>query len=230
MVKLYTNLLFRQAKLINHFRIPLIVKNQQLANFRMMSSSSPSSTNTKNLIEEIKEDHEELKTFYRNFKSAGSMEEGNQWFNQFVWELSRHSVGEELVLYPLLESINERGAEFADRARKEHHKVKELLSDLHRESDHSVFNHKLDALFQDLQEHMQHEENEDLVFLRENITADQMDNASRKFVNRKMIAPTRPHPSVPEKPAALEAALGLLVAPIDKMRDLFTSFPEDTKS
>jgi hypothetical protein len=45
------------------------------------------------------------------------------------------------------------------------------------------------------------------------------------FQNRKMIAPTRPHPSAPEKPVLLNEAMGMMMAPIDRFRDLFRDYP-----
>jgi len=39
------------------------------------------------------------------------------------------------------------------------------------------------------------------------------------------VAPTQPHAMIPEKPVALEAALGMLMAPLDKFTDMFKDFP-----
>ena len=44
-----------------------------------------------------------------------------------------------------------------------------------------------------------------------------------------MFIPTRSHPSAPDKPP-FEAVAGLLAAPIDHLRDIFRSFPDDSKS
>lgn len=192
----------------------------------MKTRSASSSTGT-NIIDEVKTDHEELKMYYNNYRHASTETDANMWFNQFVWELCRHSVGEELILYPLMESINQQGRQLADKARQDHHKVKELLTDIQSDSNAKSFRQKMESLMKDLQQHMNEEENEDLVFLRQHCSQEQLQHACTQFNNRKKIAPTRPHTSIPEKPAALEAALGLLIAPIDKMRDMFTSFPDD---
>jgi len=180
-----------------------------------------------NIIDQIKHDHLEIQTFYDNYKNAIDAEEAKKWFHQFVWELSRHSVGEELVLYPLMAALNQKGQDLADEGRKDHHKVKELLSEISKESDPVVFDQKIDAIMSDLKTHIQKEESEDLVFLSDNVTPQNLDKAGKAFSMKKKIAPTRPHPGVPEKPIALEGALGLLIAPVDKFRDLFTSFPDD---
>lgn len=180
---------------------------------------------TDDLITEVKRDHRELETFYDNFKRASTDEESNKWFHQFVWELSRHSVGEELVMYPLMETINAQGKALADDSRKEHHKVKELLLDASKEKDSDAFISKMTNIMEDLTQHIKKEETDDLVFLSDNVTPDNLRKAGKSFSMKKKLAPTRPHPTIPEKPVALEAALGLLIAPIDKFRDLFTEFP-----
>lgn len=49
---------------------------------------------------------------------------------------------------------------------------------------------------------------------------------SRSFERTKMFTPTRSRPSAPNKPP-FETVVGLMTAPVDKLRDLlFTKFPE----
>lgn len=71
------------------------------------------------------EDHRELEQFYNEVVSNGGNADHQQRYgNQFVWELARHSVGEELVLYPAMERhLGAKGKEMADHDRKEHHEV-----------------------------------------------------------------------------------------------------------
>jgi hypothetical protein len=44
-----------------------------------------------------------------------------------------------------------------------------------------------------------------------------------------MFTPTRSHPSAPNKPP-FETVVGLMTAPIDKLRDMFTKFPDTQNS
>lgn len=77
------------------------------------------------------EDHRELEQFYNEVVSNGGNADHQQRYgNQFVWELARHSVGEELVLYPAMERhLGAKGKEMADHDRKEHHEVGASLID-----------------------------------------------------------------------------------------------------
>jgi len=73
--------------------------------------------------EAIKRDHRELEEDYNNILSATSDDEKTRWQNQFTWELARHSVGEELIVYPAMEKHLPNGKEMADHDREEHQKV-----------------------------------------------------------------------------------------------------------
>lgn len=72
----------------------------------------------------IKHDHEELKQFYNNIKNSKSEDEQVRWQNQFVWELARHSVAEEIVVYPAFEEHIPDGLRMAEKDRSEHQQVR----------------------------------------------------------------------------------------------------------
>jgi hypothetical protein len=119
----------------------------------------------------------------------------------------------------------------ADKARSEHHKVKEQLmrmETLASKGPKAEFETAFDALMHELNEHMRTEELTDLVMIRDRCTLEDRIHQGHKFMNRKKIAPTRPHTSAPESPALLEEVMGLFMAPVDKFRDLFRDFPHDT--
>jgi hemerythrin superfamily protein len=48
----------------------------------------------------IKRDHREIKEYYQNIVDANDDDTKTRWQNQFVWELARHSIGEELCCVP----------------------------------------------------------------------------------------------------------------------------------
>lgn len=181
------------------------------------------------IVDDILQDHRELEDYYAKYKAAPSTEESQKWFNQFLWKICRHAVAEEIVLYPMLESKDERGIQLATVSREDHRKLKVELEDLRKESDLAKFDAKFDAMFKDLMDHIKMEESQDLLYIKEQFSLEERKKAAKSFDLRKKIAPTRPHPWVPDKPTALEEALGLLAAPLDKFRDMFKSFPEEVK-
>jgi hemerythrin superfamily protein len=69
----------------------------------------------------IKKDHRELEEYYNNIIKARDEDDATRWQNQFTWELARHSIAEELVVYPALEKyLGEKGKKLADKDREEH--------------------------------------------------------------------------------------------------------------
>ena len=185
-------------------------------------------TDNSPIDEQVLQDHQELRSYYESYRSTGDM----KWYNQFVYELCRHTVGVEIVLYPLLASFGVEGKRLADEGRTEHQHVKEMMSSMESLSRATVkdhFNGQLDLLWQMLDYHMQKEESVDLVMIRSRCHVDERISYGQQFMNRKRIAPTRPHPLTPETPVMLEEAMALLVSPIDKFRDMFRSFPGKTK-
>jgi hypothetical protein len=88
------------------------------------TATSMSSANGATVMDAIKHDHAELKEYYNNILNAKDDDSMTRWQNQFVWELARHSIGEELVVYPAMEKhMGPEGKGMADKDRTEHNKV-----------------------------------------------------------------------------------------------------------
>jgi Hemerythrin HHE cation binding domain len=80
--------------------------------------------NTMPLISEvIKNDHRELEDAYKKILNATDTNEKIKWQNQFTWELVRHSIAEELLVYPAMEKHISDGKRLADKDRAEHQTV-----------------------------------------------------------------------------------------------------------
>ncbi|KAG0618393.1 hypothetical protein M758_4G060200 [Ceratodon purpureus] len=164
------------------------------------------------IIDKVKQDHKELEEAYSNYKKfhkQNNEDEAAKWFNQFVWEVSRHAVSEELVLYPLIGQQGDKGQKLADESRTEHQKTKDMLAEIQGISDPDVFEKKFDAIMEALREHIRKEENEDLVYLKQSVDEAGRNAAGTTFALGKNIVPTKPHAAVPNRSAALEGALGL---------------------
>ncbi|KFA68287.1 hypothetical protein S40285_06648 [Stachybotrys chlorohalonatus IBT 40285] len=178
----------------------------------------------------IVEDHRELEEYYNEVINHPNDRDHQQRFgNQFVWELARHSVGEELVLYPAMEKhLGSEGHNLAENDRKEHHSVKEQLKVFQgmNASDPNYIA-KLKEIWGPLSKHIKEEEERDLPKLEEALHASQGESESlaASFKRTKKFVPTRSHPSAGEHPP-FETVMGLLTAPIDKVADIFRKFPK----
>ncbi|KAJ5773240.1 hypothetical protein N7457_008136 [Penicillium paradoxum] len=177
------------------------------------------------ISETIRQDHREIESYYNHIISMPDENDRKKWQNLFTWELARHSIGEELVVYPAFEKHLPAGTEIADKDRQEHQKVKEQLKRFQnmKPSD-SDFIPTLQALMADLLEHIREEETSDLPQLEEALSEEESQSYSTTFGRTKMFVPSRSHPSAPDKPP-FETAVGLLTAPIDRLADLFRKWP-----
>ncbi|KAJ6184055.1 hypothetical protein N7519_005356 [Penicillium mononematosum] len=173
----------------------------------------------------IKKDHREIETYYDNILKAPDETEQTKWQNQFTWELARHSIGEELVVYPAFEKYVPNGIELANKDRQEHQSVKEQLKKFQnmKPSD-SEFIPTIKSLMEDLSQHIKEEETDDLPKLEDVLSQEESEKYSTSFGRTKMFVPSRSHPSAPDKPP-FETAVGLLTAPIDHLSDLFRKWP-----
>ncbi|KAL4914883.1 hemerythrin HHE cation binding domain-containing protein [Aspergillus aurantiobrunneus] len=180
---------------------------------------------TPRISDSIKKDHRELEDYYSKILAAETDKEKTQWQNQFSWELARHSIGEELVVYPVFEKNLPDGVAMADKDRREHQVVKEKLKKFQnmKPSD-ADFEQTIRSLMAELSQHIKEEEVDDLPKLEDAISSTESEKLSTSFGRTKMFVPSRSHPSAPDKPP-FETVVGLLTAPVDHLADLFRSWP-----
>lgn len=165
---------------------------------------------------------------YKRAKESADVDSQARWARQLTWEVARHAVGEEIVVYPLMEKhMGEQGKKLADEDRDQHQHVKELL--YHLESltaGQPEYHQTLEKVMAHLKPHNDSEEQNDLPALEPLIGAEGSKAAAAQFSRTKKFAPTRAHPSAPNKPP-FETLVGLLAAPLDKLLDAFAKFPTE---
>lgn len=185
----------------------------------------------KTLTQAIKEDHEEMYEYHDQYQGArerGDVSAQARWVRQLTWEIARHAVGEEIIVYPLMEKhLGAKGKELADHDRAEHQQVKEKLYTLESLAPGSEEYHNLvTKMMAELHHHNDDEEIKDLPLLEPTIGETVSKDSALSFKKTKKLVPTRAHPSAPNKPP-FETLVGFLSAPIDKIQDIFASFPTE---
>ncbi|EGN92123.1 hypothetical protein SERLA73DRAFT_127741 [Serpula lacrymans var. lacrymans S7.3] len=181
------------------------------------------------LKDAIVKDHREIFLYYDQYQKAdGDTEAQARWARQLTWEVARHSVGEEIVVYPLLEKhLGQRGVQLADHDRADHQTVKEYLSHLESlKPGTAEYDQTLRTVMTNLREHIESEEKTDLPLLEEKLTQGDSQHAANQFARTKKFVPTRAHPMAPSKPP-FETLVGFMTAPLDKLKDHLASFPTD---
>jgi hypothetical protein len=106
----------------------------------------------------------EYYTAYKKAFTAGDLDTAAKFSNQLRWEVARHAVGEELVVYPLMEEkMGAKGKELADHDRAEHQDVKEMLQTLDGlDISSPEYDGRMHKLMEHLKHHNDEEENDDL--------------------------------------------------------------------
>jgi hypothetical protein len=179
----------------------------------------------KRISKAIIDDHKDIGLCYQSYNSAVDTVDKTKWANELIWELARHSVAEEIVFYPAIEKQVPNGKEMAETARKEHQVIQEDLFKLDKlKAGHADFDTLLKKVMEELGTHVKQEEEVDIPKVVEAIPIEEQTRLGEEFERTKMFVPTRPHPSAPRKPP-FETVAGLMSAPLDKLMDVFRSFP-----
>ncbi|CRL18026.1 unnamed protein product [Penicillium camemberti] len=179
------------------------------------------------ISEAIKDDHRRLESYYNIIVNSEDEDEQTRFQNQFTWELARHAVAEELVVFPALEKVRSDGKEKIDDDRREHSALKEMLyvfQDLN--SSDPRFFPTITMLMEGLARHMRDEEANDLVILEETLTSDESEELGETLSRTKMFLPSRSHLYDLDNPR-FETVADLITAPLDRLQDLFRKWPEE---
>jgi hemerythrin HHE cation binding domain-containing protein len=95
--------------------------------FSIHNSFSLRAASMSTISDAIVKDHRELEQYYNEVVNSSDHDHQQRFGNQFTWELARHSVGEELIVYPAFEKyMGAKGKDMAEKDRKEHHRVSQL--------------------------------------------------------------------------------------------------------
>ena len=138
--------------------------------------------------------------------------------DQITIELVRHSVAEEVAVYPRVKAkVSE---EEAERAKREHAEAERTMKRLESlDPDDATFEQEIRRLMTEIREHVAEEEGEMFPRMREVMTQDELADLGKQVEAIKAMAPTRPHPSVPNDPGK-RLAVGPVAGLFDRLRDL----------
>ena len=187
----------------------------------------------RDVIEVLEHDHREVEEMFSELESlrGASTEEDKQrrkdLTEQVTIELVRHSVAEEVLVYPKVEA--QVSKEEVEHAREEHAEAEETLQRLEKlDADDPKFDDELKTLMDEIRHHIEDEEGEMFAHMRQEIDPDELRKLGARVEAFKKVAPTRPHPNVPNTPGARTAA-GPAASLIDRMRDLASGRGADDK-
>jgi len=180
----------------------------------------------RDVIEVLEHDHREVEEMFAELESlrGASSDEAKsrrkELTEQVTIELVRHSVAEEVLVYPKVE--DKVSSDEAQHAREEHAEAEETLKRLENlDADDPAFDDELATLMEEIRHHIEDEEGEMFTHMREVIDEEELRSLGGRVEAFKKVAPTRPHPSVPNE-AVPRLAAGPAASLFDRMRDLAT--------
>ncbi|MFF5337110.1 hemerythrin domain-containing protein [Streptomyces sp. NPDC013181] len=176
-----------------------------------------------NVIAELTTDHREVDELFARIEAQPvGDEQRRKLADELTIELVRHSVAEEMHLYPAVRRFVDDGDDMADKELEDHAKVERHLKDLEGLSaDDPQFDHLVATLKLEVSEHVRDEENRLFPLLAAACSPETLDELGEKVRTAKKTAPTRPHPSAPDSPTGLKI-LGPGAGLVDRARDLLS--------
>ncbi|MFG2994843.1 hemerythrin domain-containing protein [Streptomyces sp. NPDC048257] len=181
------------------------------------------------VIAELTTDHQEVEDFFKDIQGLPSGDPRRKHYaDKLTIELVRHSVAEEAYLYPAVREHLPDGDAIADRELEDHASAERIMKDLEGcKADDPRFDALIDKLRTEIQAHVADEENNLFPRLRATCSAETLAELGDKVRTAKKTAPTRPHPSAPDKPPAnklLAPGVGL----VDRLRDAMSGRGKDS--
>lgn len=179
---------------------------------------------SENLIDVIVRDHREVEEMFKQLESGtGTPEDRRSTADHVITELVRHSVAEEMYMYPAARKALPDGDELVDHEIEEHAEAEKLMKELEGlDASDPRFDELVTRLIADVRHHIDDEESDLLPRLRETCSPDDLIDLGDKVTAAKKRAPTHPHPSAPDTPP-----LNKLLAPgaglVDRLRDALSS-------
>jgi hemerythrin superfamily protein len=142
-----------------------------------------------------------------------------------IAELMRHSVAEEMYVYPAMREHLPDGESKVQHDLDEHQQLVEVMKELEDvDASDPRFLETLGRLEQVLRDHVSDEERDQFPQLRAVLTREQLVEIGAKVETAKKAAPTRPHPSAPHS-ELFHKTLGPGVGLVDRLRDKLTGRP-----
>ncbi len=177
----------------------------------------------RDVVELLSADHREFDRVFRELEQLMGSTDPDALARKraLVDEVSigivKHSVAEETQVYPRVQA--EVDAEEAERAKHDHDRAEETMKQLERlDPADERYDVEIRTLIHEIRTHVEHEESRMFTELRASVDRAELVRMAQQVERVKAIAPTRPHPMVPNE-GPVRTALGPVAALVDHLRD-----------
>ena len=170
------------------------------------------------VVDVLSADHGEFLALVSQIRAAAP-EQRRDLTDQLIAELVRHSVAEEMFVYPAVRDHVPDGAQAVEHDTTEHKELERTMKQLEGiDTADAGFLALLDQLERVLRDHVQDEEVDQFPKLRANLPSQQLVELAGKVETAKKISPTRPHPGAPNA-ELFHKTVGAGVGLVDRLRD-----------
>jgi len=179
------------------------------------------------VVDVLTTDHREAIQLVQQMRTADP-ERRRDMADQLIAELMRHSVAEEMYVYPAMREHLPDGDTAVQHDVEEHQELEESMKGLESlDSADPRFLEVLGQLEAVLRDHVQDEENDQFPQLRARVPHEQLVDMAAKVKTAKQVAPTRPHPGAPHS-ELFHKMVGPGVGMVDRLRDKLTGRSDNT--
>ncbi|MBK9435139.1 MAG: hemerythrin domain-containing protein [Actinobacteria bacterium] len=175
---------------------------------------------TEDVLDLLAEEHHEAEQMLEELSSQDKQEhDPRELADRLTASLVRHSVAEEMYVYPAMREHLEDGDAAVEHDISEHQELEELLKRLEGlEPGDEQWPEVVAALRETPADHVADEENDHFPRLRAEVPEDVLIDLRDKVEMAEQVAPTRPHPSAPHS-ELFHKIVGPGVGMVDRLRD-----------
>jgi hemerythrin superfamily protein len=184
-----------------------------------------------NALGVLVDDHRNVDKLFQEYEETSSPSLRRELVDRITKDLSIHCSVEEQIFYPVVrQTLGQDGFRMVDEALRAHRQIKELLAHLERMDATSMdYDQEVRTLIREVRLHVEEEENEMFPKLRLAIDEKRLDEIGEALEKAKKVAPTRPHPIMPDQ-APANIVAGVAAGAVDRTFDTLDDMPEEQRS
>jgi hemerythrin-like domain-containing protein len=174
------------------------------------------------VIDALTTDHREVSELFDQITASTDPVARRDLADSLIAELVRHSVAEEMHVYPAIRDHVPNGDAAVDDDTREHKELETHMKELERaDASSPEFLEALARMRRVFEQHIADEEGEQFTQLRAHIPAERLVALKGEVETAKKLAPTRPHPASPNA-ELFHKTVGPGVGLVDRLRDRLT--------
>jgi hemerythrin superfamily protein len=174
------------------------------------------------VVDELTTDHREVTALLDELLTTTAADTRRDMADTAITELVRHSVAEEMYVYPAMREHLPDGEQVVQHDIEEHKDLERTMKELEGcAADDPRFSALVSELRGQLHHHATDEENEQFPELRARVHREKLVKMREQVETAKKIAPTRPHPNAPNA-EVFHKIVGPGVGLMDRVRDKLT--------